>query len=97
MVNWCTRSNNRKRRDHENRIGEILSARTECYVTGALLRKIANARDQLLIFLNAPNLGLPRPRDEGASLREDARPDHLPQRLAATSVAPSRAVSRLDT
>ena len=59
----------RKRRDLENRIGEILCARTECEVTGALLRKIANARDQLLTFLDAPNLVQPTNNDCERALR----------------------------
>ena len=59
----------RKRRDLENRIGEILCARTECDVTGALLRKIANARDQLLTFLDAPNLVQPTNNDCERALR----------------------------
>lgn len=46
----------RKRRNLENRIGNILCVRTSCEVTGALLRKMANARDQLLIFLDAPDI-----------------------------------------
>ncbi len=46
----------RKRRDLESRIGDILRARSDCDVTRALLRKIANARDQLLTFLDAPDL-----------------------------------------
>lgn len=49
----------RKRRNLENRIGEILCARSDCDVTRALLRKIANARDQLLTFLDAPDLVQP--------------------------------------
>ncbi len=49
----------RKRRKLENRIGEILCARSDCDVTSALLRKIANARDQLLTFLDAPDLVQP--------------------------------------
>jgi len=46
----------RKRRDLENRIGSILFSRTECSVTRALLKKIANARDQLLTFIDDPDL-----------------------------------------
>lgn len=59
----------RKRRALENRIGEILCARTECDVTGALLRRIANARDQLLTFLDAPNLVQPTNNDCERALR----------------------------
>lgn len=46
----------RKRRNLENRIGAILCAQTECGVTRALLAKVANARDQLLTFIEAPEL-----------------------------------------
>ena len=49
----------RKRRKLEDRIGEILCARSDCDVASALLRKIANARDQLLTFLDAPDLVQP--------------------------------------
>lgn len=46
----------RKRRDLETRIGRILATQSDCDVTTALLGKIANARDQLLTFLDAPDL-----------------------------------------
>ncbi len=38
-------------------------------MTGALLRKIANARDQLLTFLDAPNLVQPTNNDCERALR----------------------------
>ena len=59
----------RKRRKLENRIGEILCARSDCDVTSALLRKIANARDQLLTFLDAPDLVQPTNNDCERALR----------------------------
>jgi transposase len=59
----------RKRRKLEDRIGEILCARSDCDVTGALLRKIANARDQLLTFLDAPDLVQPTNNDCERALR----------------------------
>lgn len=59
----------RKRRKLENRIGEILCARPSCDVTSALLRKIANARDQLLTFLDAPDLVHPTNNDCERALR----------------------------
>ena len=46
----------RKRRDLENRIGSILCTRTECDIARTLLKKIANAREQLLTFIDAPEL-----------------------------------------
>jgi transposase len=59
----------RKRRNLEVRIGEILRARSDCDVTSALLRKIANARDQLLTFLDAPDLVQPTNNDCERALR----------------------------
>ena len=59
----------RKRRKLEDRIGEILCARSDCDVTSALLRKIANARDQLLTFLDAPDLVQPTNNDCERALR----------------------------
>jgi len=59
----------RKRRDLENRIGIILCARSDCDVTSALLRKIANARDQLLTFIDAPDLVQPTNNDCERALR----------------------------
>ena len=45
----------RKRRDLERRIDSILLQTTDCDETRKVLRKIANARDQLLTFLDAPD------------------------------------------
>ena len=59
----------RKHRDLETRIGKILCARSDCDVTSALLRKIANARDQLLTFLDAPDLVQPTNNDCERALR----------------------------
>ena len=59
----------RKRRDLENRIGRILCLGSSCDVTAALLRKIANARDQLLTFIGAPGLVQPTNNDCERSLR----------------------------
>lgn len=59
----------RKRRNLENRIGNILCVQTSCEVTGALLRKMANARDQLLIFLDAPDIVQPTNNDCERALR----------------------------
>jgi len=59
----------RKRRKLDDRIGEILCARSDCEVTSALLRKIANARDQLLTFLDAPDLVQPTNNDCERALR----------------------------
>jgi len=58
-----------KRRKLEDRIVEILCARSDCDVTGALLRKIANARDQLLTFLDAPDIVQPTNNDCERALR----------------------------
>ncbi len=44
----------RKSRNLDDRIGRILARPTGCDVTDAVLRKIANARDQLLTFATAP-------------------------------------------
>ena len=44
----------RKRRKLDDRRGRILCARSDGEVTSALLRKIANARDRLLTFLDSP-------------------------------------------
>jgi len=46
----------RKRRNLDNRIADIVRTATSCEETGAVLRKIANARDQLFIFTEAPGL-----------------------------------------
>ena len=46
----------RKRRDLDNRIADIVRTHTNCEETGAVLRKIANARDQLFTFVDAPGL-----------------------------------------
>ena len=46
----------RKRRDLDNRIADIVCAATSCEETGAVLRKIANARDQLFSFIDAPDV-----------------------------------------
>lgn len=46
----------RKRRALDDRIGDILRAETGCEETRAVLRKITNARDQLLVFTDAPDL-----------------------------------------
>ncbi len=59
----------RKRRKLDDRIGRILCARSDCEVTSALLRKIANARDQLLTFLDAPGLVQPTNNDCERALR----------------------------
>ncbi len=59
----------RKRRKLDDRIGRILCARSDCEVTSALLRKIANARDQLLTFLDAPDLVQPTNNDCERALR----------------------------
>jgi len=59
----------RKRRKLDDRIGRILCARSDCEVTSALLRKIANARDQLLTFLDAPELVQPTNNDCERALR----------------------------
>jgi transposase len=53
----------RKRQNLENRIGAILCAQSDCGVTRALLRKIANGRDQLLTFFDAPDLLQPTNND----------------------------------
>ena len=45
-----------RRRDLDARIGRMLTTQSDCDVTMALLGKIANARDQLLTFLDAPDL-----------------------------------------
>jgi transposase len=44
----------RKRRDLDTRIGRVVAQQTGCDVTDAVLRKIANARDQLMTFATAP-------------------------------------------
>jgi transposase len=44
----------RKSRDLDDRIGRILARPTGCEETDRVLRKIANARDQLLTFATAP-------------------------------------------
>lgn len=59
----------RKRRGLENRIGKILCVRSRCEVTAAVLRKIGNARDQLLIFLAAPDVVQPTNNDCERALR----------------------------
>jgi transposase len=59
----------RKRQKLEDRIGKILCAQSDCDVTRALLRKIANARDQLLIFFDAPDLLQPTNNDCERALR----------------------------
>jgi transposase len=59
----------RKRRKLDDRIGRILCARSDCEVTSALLRKIANARDQLLTFLDAPDLVQPTNNECERALR----------------------------
>jgi len=46
----------RKRHDLDNRIADIVRTATDCDETGAVLRKIANARDQLFTFIEAPDL-----------------------------------------
>jgi len=46
----------RKRRNLDNRIADIVRTTTDCEETGAVLRKIANARDQLFTFIDAPDL-----------------------------------------
>lgn len=46
----------RKRRDLDNRIADIVRTATTCEETAAVLRKIANARDQLFTFCDAPDL-----------------------------------------
>jgi transposase len=58
-----------KRRKLEDRIGQILCTRSDCDVTSALLRKIGNARDQLLTFLDAPDLVQPTNNDCERALR----------------------------
>ncbi len=47
---------NRKRRDLDDRIADIVRTSTDCEETGAVLRKIANARDQLFTFTEAPGM-----------------------------------------
>ncbi|MCP4331673.1 MAG: IS66 family transposase [Gammaproteobacteria bacterium] len=46
----------RKRRQLDNRIADILCTSTPCDETRAVLQKIANARDQLFTFVDAPDL-----------------------------------------
>lgn len=59
----------RKRRDLENRISKILCVRSSCEITAAVLRKIGNARDQLLTFLDAPDIVQPTNNDCERALR----------------------------
>ena len=46
----------RKQRNLDNRIADIVRTTTDCEETGAVLRKIANARHQLFTFIDAPDL-----------------------------------------
>ncbi len=46
----------RKRRYLDTRIADIVCTATECEQTRKVLRKFANARDQLMTFLDAPDL-----------------------------------------
>jgi transposase len=46
----------RKRRALERSLDAILATPTDCDITGKLIGKIARARDQLLTFLDAPDL-----------------------------------------
>jgi len=46
----------RKRRKLDDRIADILRVHTACDETRAALNKIANAQDQLLTFVDAPDL-----------------------------------------
>lgn len=46
----------RKRRQLDDRIADIMRVRTGCDETRAVLNKITNARDQLLTFVDAPDL-----------------------------------------
>jgi len=46
----------RKRRRLDDRIADILRTPTPCDETRAVLQKIANARDQLFTFIDAPDL-----------------------------------------
>ena len=46
----------RKCRDLEERVDDILRQETACDVTAAVMRKIGNARDQLLTFVRRPDL-----------------------------------------
>ena len=53
---YASRTIERKRRKLENRLAEILQTASTCDITRALLTKIANARDQVLTFIDAPDL-----------------------------------------
>ena len=54
----------KKHRDLDQRIDALLARTSDCDVTAKVLRKIANARDQLLTFLDAPP-GLVEPTNNG--------------------------------
>jgi transposase len=56
LANLAASTVKRKRRDLDNRIADIVRTHTNCEETGAVLRKIANARDQLFTFVDAPGL-----------------------------------------
>ncbi len=53
---YATNTILRKRRQLDNCIADILCTPTPCDETRAVLQKIANARDQLLTFVDAPDL-----------------------------------------
>jgi transposase len=59
----------RRRRALESELADILRATSDCDVARALLRKIANAREQLLTFLDAPHLVDPTNNDCERALR----------------------------
>ena len=53
---FATGTLKRKQRNLDNRIADIVRTSTDCEETRAVLRKIANARDQLLTFIDAPDM-----------------------------------------
>ena len=53
---YASRTVARKRRELENRLAALLQTPSNCDITRALLKKISNAREQLLIFIDAPGL-----------------------------------------
>ncbi len=69
LAGYAAATIKRKRRELEARLADILQTRSDCDIARRLLAKIANARDQLLTFLDAPDLVEPTNNGSERALR----------------------------
>lgn len=69
LAGYAAATIERKRRGLETRLADILQTQSDCDIARRLLAKIANARDQLLTFLDAPDIVEPTNNGSERALR----------------------------